>query len=201
MDNAIAVELIDGFFKYEQAAISLEDARDLPRSFSDIEQLFRQANITDDNEKKKEVVYYADFDTEQLWKYMPEFDDPTSTYADFKDAIMEYYPEATEFLYSITDIDSLTDERQRLGMASVQDLSDYHLQFMAITTWLIRKRQLSELEQKRAYIRVFPTPLLSTIITRLQVNFPNHHPGIPYQVADVYNTARSILHGDILTVF
>src|ERR1700678_3079594 len=117
-------------------------ARDLPRSFSDIELLFRRANITDDNEKKKEVVYYTDFDAEQLWKYIPEFDDPTSTYADFKDAIMEYYPEATEFLYSITDIDSLTDERQRLGMNSVQDLSDYHLQFMVITTWLIRKGQL-----------------------------------------------------------
>jgi hypothetical protein len=74
-------------------------ARDLPRSFADIEQLFRQANITDDNEKKKKVVYYTDFDTEQLWKYIPEFDDPTSTYADFKDAIMEYYPEAAELLY------------------------------------------------------------------------------------------------------
>src|ERR1700678_2390799 len=134
-------------------------ARDLLRSFSDIEQLFCQANITDDNEKKKEVVYYADFDTEQLWKHMPEFDDPTSTYADFKDAIMEYYPKAAEFLYSITDIDSLTNERQRIGMASVQDLLDYHLQFMAITTWLIRKRQLSELEQERAYIRALWTPL------------------------------------------
>jgi hypothetical protein len=123
-------------------------ARDLPRSFTDIETLFRQANFTDDNEKKKQVVYYADFDTEQLWKYIPEFDNPTSTYADFKDAIMDYYPEAAEFLYSITDIDSLTDERQWTGMTSVQDLSDYHLQFMAITTWLIKKGQLSELGQK-----------------------------------------------------
>jgi hypothetical protein len=94
------------------------------------------------------VVYYTDFDTEQLWKYIPEFDNPTSTYADFKNSIMEYYPEAAGFLYSITDIDSLTDERQRIGMATVQDLSDYHLQFMAITTWLIKKGQLSELEQK-----------------------------------------------------
>jgi hypothetical protein len=38
-------------------------ARDLPRSFTDIETLFRQAKITDDNEKKKQVVYYTDADT------------------------------------------------------------------------------------------------------------------------------------------
>src|ERR1700678_2705413 len=112
------------------------------------------------------------------WQYIPEFDEPTSTYADFKNAIMEFYPEAAEFLYAITDIDSLTDERQRLGMTTVQDLSEYHLQFMAITTWLIKKGQLCELGQKRAYIRAFPVQLLPTIVTRLQVNFPKHHPGI-----------------------
>src|ERR1700678_2325137 len=170
-------------------------ARDLPRTFTDLETLFRRAKITDDNEKKKQVVYYTDFDTEQLWKYLPEFDDPTINYADFKDAIMDYYPEAAEFLYSITDINSLTDESQRLGMASVQDLSDYHLQFLAITTWLIKKGQLSELEQGQAYIRAFPAQLQSTIVTRLQFKNPYHHPGIPYPVTDVYNTAKSLLHG------
>src|ERR1700678_3915735 len=170
-------------------------ARDLPKAFTDLERLFRRANITDDNEKKKQVVYYTDIDTEQIWQYIPEFDELTSTYADFKDAIMEFYPEAAEFLYAITDIDSLTDERQRLGMTTVQDLSDYHLQFMAITTWLIKKGQLCELGQKRAYIRAFPAQLLPTIVIRLQVNFPKHHPGIPYPVTDVYNTARTILQG------
>src|ERR1700678_1379625 len=170
-------------------------ARDLPKAFTELERLFRRANITDDNEKKKQVVYYTDIDTEEIWQYIPEFDEPTSTYADFKDAIMEFYPEAAEFLHSITDIDSLTDERQRLGMTTVQDLSDYHLQFMAITTWLIKKGQLCELGQKRAYIRAFPAQLLPTIVTRLQVNFPKHHPGIPYPVTEVYNMAKNILQG------
>src|SRR5271168_2107637 len=174
-------------------------ARDLPRTFTDLETLFRRAKITDDNEKKKQVIYYTDFDTEQLWKWIPEFNDPTSTYADFKNAIMEFYPKATEFLYSITDIDSLTDKRQQTSMTTVQDLSDYHLQFMAITTWLIKKGQLCELGQKRAYIRAFPAQLLPTIVTRLQVNFPKHHPGIPYPVTDVYNTARNILQGIHIT--
>src|ERR1700678_3382203 len=174
-------------------------ARDLPKAFTELERLFRRANITDDNEKKKQVVYYTDIDTEEIWQYIPEFDEPTSTYADFKDAIMEFYPEAAEFLYAITDIDSLTDERQRLGMTTVQDLSEYHLQFMATTTWLIKNGQLCELGQKRAYIRAFPAQLLPTIVTRLQVNFPKHHPGIPYPVTEVYNTAKNILQGIHIT--
>src|ERR1700678_950914 len=170
-------------------------ARDLPKAFTELERLFRRANITDDNKKKKQVVYYTDIDTEQIWQYIPEFDDPTSTYADFKNAIMEFYPKVAEFLYSITDIDSLTDERQQTGMTTVQDLSDYHLQFMAITTWLIKKGQLCKRGQKRAYIRAFPAQLQSRIITRLQFSNPKHHPGIPYPVTEVYNTARTILQG------
>src|ERR1700678_1488876 len=170
-------------------------ARDLPKAVTELERLFRRANITDDIEKKKQVVYYTDIDTEEIWQYIPEFDETTSTYADFKNANMEFYSQTAEFLYAITDIDSLTDERQRLGMTTVQDLSDYHLQFMAITTWLIKKGQLCELGQKRAYIRAFPAQLLPTIVTRLQINFPKHHPGIPYPVTEVYNTAKSILHG------
>src|ERR1700678_1712034 len=64
--------------------------------------------------KKKQVVYYTDADTKPLWKCIPEFDDQTSTYADFKNTIMKFYPKAAEFLYSITDIDLLTHERQQL---------------------------------------------------------------------------------------
>src|ERR1700678_432293 len=66
---------------------------------------------------------------------------------------------------------------------------------MAITTWLIKKGQLSELEQGRAYIRAFPAQLQSTIVTRLQFKNPYHHPSIPYPVTEVYNTARTILQG------
>src|SRR5271168_2057982 len=43
--------------------------RDLPKSFTELERLFRRANITDDNEKKKQVVYYTNIDTEQIWQY------------------------------------------------------------------------------------------------------------------------------------
>ena len=116
-----------------------------------------------------------------MWKSIPEFEDPASTYDNFKDPIMEHYPDAAgDFLYSIRDIDLLTGERQRLGITSVQDLSDYHLQFMNITSWLINKQQLCKLEQEQAYTRAFPAQLLATITTRLQFADPKHHPGIPY---------------------
>src|ERR1700678_3843352 len=54
-------------------------ARDLLKAFTELERLFHRANITDDNEKKKQVVYYTDIDTEQIWQYMTNRPAPMQT--------------------------------------------------------------------------------------------------------------------------
>ena len=95
-------------------------------------------------------------------------------------------------------MDSLIGERQRLGITSAKDLSDYHLTFMAITSWLIDQKQLGDLEQQRAYIRAFQSTLLIAINNRLQLKDPDHHPNVPYKVQSVYDAARFILQGAIL---
>jgi len=92
-------------------------------------------------------------------------------------------------------MDSLIGERQCLGITSAKDLSDYHLTFMAITSWLIDQKQLGDLEQQQAYIRAFQSTLLIAINNRLQLKDPDHHPNVPYKVQSVYDAARFILQG------
>lgn len=149
---------------------------------------------------KEMVVYYVDFETEQIWKTFPEFTTATATYKNFKDAILIHYPDATgDYVYSIRDMDMLTGERQRLGIQSTKDLSEFHLHFLAITTWLIEKKQLGDLEQRRAYIRTFRNPLAASINNRLQMKFTNQHPNIPHDVKDVYEAARYVLQSSAIS--
>ena len=109
--------------------------------------------IASEEEKKQQVLCYVDFNTEQFWKTFPEFIENNKTCNDFKDVILVYYPDASgNFVYSIRDMDLLIGKQQHVGITSTEDLSNYHLQFIAITTWLISKGQLSDLEQQRAYI-------------------------------------------------
>jgi hypothetical protein len=170
--------------------------RELSRYFEDLEQLMERATISDQQDMKKQVLRYVDFSTEQIWKTFPEFLDNNETYQDFKDAILVHYPDASgDFVYSIRDMDLLIGERQRLGINSTKDLSDYHLQFIAITTWLISKGQLDDLEQQRAYIRAFPLHLLSAIMNCLQLKNADHHPNVPHKVEAVYEAARFVLQG------
>ena len=138
--------------------------RELPRFFKDLEYLMERATIVTYADKKKQVVCSTNFDTEQIWKSLPEFKNAASSYDDFKKAIMVHYPEASgNFMYSLCNMDLLIGEQQRIGMMTAKDLSEYHLQFMAITTWLINKNQLGNLEQQWAYIRAFQTPLLAAV--------------------------------------
>ena len=88
-----------------------------------------------------------------MWKTFPEFKSPATSYQDFKKAILKYYPDAAgDFIYLLWDMDILVGECLQNGIISPKDLLDYHMQFSAITSWLIEKEQLGRLEQQRAYI-------------------------------------------------
>ena len=107
---------------------------------------------------------------------------------------MIHYPDAIEEpARSIRDMDLLIGERQRIGIHSTQDLSDYHMHFTSITGWLMKKNWLSELEQRRAYVRAFPAQLLNAITARLELKYPDYHQDDPFQIAEVHDTARAIL--------
>ena len=165
--------------------------RELVRFFKELEYLFKRAELDDEEEKKEHVLRYVEFEVEQIWKSFPEYADATKKYIDFKAAILVHYPDAAgDYVYSLRDMDLLIGERQRLGIANMLDLADYHLKFLTITTWLIDKEQLGTLEQQRGYLRVFQPRLLGAINNRLQMKYPDQHPNIPYKIQDVYEAAR-----------
>ena len=167
---------------------------EFPRYFGDLERLFKRANITNEVEMKKLVLRYVDIETEHLWKTLPEFCDTLATYAAFKEAILSNYPDAYgDSIYSIYNLEALICDRQQLGIASPKELSDFHLQFSLISSWLMNKQQLTSLEQQRAYMCAFQPQLLTAINNRLQFENPRHHPTIPYYIKEVFDAAHLIL--------
>ena len=95
--------------------------------------------------------------------------------------------------YSLSDMDILIGERLRIGIRTALGLADFHERILAITNWLFERRQLSDLEQQRSYIQAFRPALLTSILTRLQIKFPDQHPDVPYKVSDVYEAAQFVL--------
>ncbi|KAK0215926.1 hypothetical protein EDD85DRAFT_798552 [Armillaria nabsnona] len=66
-------------------------ARDTPRFDGNNSE---NISITDDAKKKKQLVHYADVDTEEEWKSLDKYS--AGTFAKFKGAIIKNYPEAQD---------------------------------------------------------------------------------------------------------
>jgi hypothetical protein len=180
----------------ERTALTFDNTkpRELPRFFEDVEQLFDCANVTNKSEKKQYIVWYVDYSTEQMWKTFLEFKSAEASYNQFKKAILVHYPDAADdFIYSLHDMDILIGERYRKGIMTSVDLSDYHLQFVTITSWLIKKNQLGILEQQWAYVWAFQLQLLSSIMNQLQLKYQDHHLNTPYKIEHIYEAAWFIL--------
>ena len=101
----------------------------------------------------------------------------------------------TSLKYIITDLDRLIGERQRIGVRTLQELTDFHLKFNAVSTYLIDADLLSKREQSQSYLRVFDPVLLNSIQMRLQIQHPTHHPSLPYSLQEIYDAAGWVLQG------
>ena len=55
------------------------------------------ANITNHTEMKNQVLKYVNVDTEQMRKTFPEYVLAAHSYEEFKDAILDQYPDATGY--------------------------------------------------------------------------------------------------------
>ena len=170
--------------------------RELKRFFVDLEYHFKAIPTLSDTEKKEHATRYVSIEVADIWETLPEFSNGNKTFDDFKKAVQGLYPAADEdYKYTLADMDILIGNRQRIGIHSLADLADYHAQFLAITKFLISKQRLSEIEQKRAYVRGFPPSIWSKISQRLQLKFLDHLPDEPYPIEDVQAAARFVLHG------
>jgi hypothetical protein len=150
-----------------------------------------RAAVTSEADKKRHTLRYVNFDIELIWRAIPEFADPTTTYDEFKAGILNLYPDASEDnRYFLSDMDTLIGERRRLGINSVNDLADFNMRFLTTTNWLIDRGILSGFEQQRSCIQAFSPSLLRSILPRLQIKFPDKHPNKPYEISDVYSTIR-----------
>jgi hypothetical protein len=167
---------------------------ELTRFFTQIEALFARSSVQDDGEKKRYVTSYLDSDVADTWEALEEFIDATRSYDEFKDRLFNLYNQVS-LKYILADLDLLIGERQRLGMRTLQDLSDFHLRFNAISTYLIAEGLLSTREQSQCYLRVFDGNIISGVTMRLQIKHQNHHPSMPYAITDIYDAAKWVLQG------
>jgi hypothetical protein len=163
--------------------------------FADLAFAFGRATVTDEEEQKRHVTRYVDVNTSELWEMLPEFSDNTKIFAEFVAVVSALYPGADE-----AKMVSRGHGQASRRTYSFGDLGEYYRQFLAITTFLRSKSRLSAAEQSRAFVRGF-TPEFWRIVSQcLQLKNPDHFPDDPYDLSEVHEAARYVLHGTPSTI-
>lgn len=179
----------------EAPSFDPEKPRYLKDYFAELEHLFTECAITQDAEKKHFAVYYLAYDLKPIWESLDEYSDATKTYDDFKKAVLTSYLDSSQEQYTLADLDLLIGNCQRVGINSLADLVNYQQQFKAITKYLKLKNRISDLEIQKLFIRGFQPALWMKISQRLQLKKPDHYPEDPYEMKDVQDAAKFVLHG------
>jgi DNA relaxase NicK len=133
---------------------------DLIRYFKELETLFTRCDVALDKDKKDYATSYVRSELADSWEAIPEF---AATYEEFRDRLFEIYNQVS-LKFILSDLDRLIGERQRIGMKSLQDLSEFHMRFYAISSYLMTNQLLSSREQSQSYLRVFDESLQSRIL-------------------------------------
>ena len=170
------------------------DPSELVRYFKMLETLLTRCAINNDEEKKQYATSYVKSTVANSWEALPEFTDQQKTYKDFKDRLFELYNQISS-RYILPDLDRLVGERQRVGIRSLQDLTEFHLLFNEISNYLLTHSLIAAREQSQLYLRVFDETIQTRLINRLQIVLPNQHPSLPYAIDSIYDAAKWVLQG------
>ncbi|KAF8268061.1 hypothetical protein EI94DRAFT_1579029 [Lactarius quietus] len=107
---------------------------------SELESLYNQHSITDNQEIKTRALKYLTIAAlDCKWKSSNTLNDPTKTYNNFKMEMYHLYPGSSGDISTVHHLDALVGECAQLGIKTATELGVYHLDFKIISKYLIGK--------------------------------------------------------------
>ena len=175
VQGVAAVRQMPSYQHHTVPKISEDQPHELRRFFEELANLFGPANITVEADKKAQTICYVEVDTADMWKSLPEYSDPGSSYEDWKKKVVSLYPGANEEnRWTLADMDKLIREHARMGIYTIGDFWAYYCAYYTISAFLVQKNRMSQAEQSRLFIKGLSTDLWHKIFTRLSIKEPDH---------------------------
>ena len=178
---------------------------ELLRFIDQMEDLFDEYGINDNQEKKKKLGKYTDQQTEFEWKAFNEFEEG-KTFADFKKALIEDYPEAQMAgKGTLAALNKVCKENSRLAEGDYAELKTLTRSFRAQQKLLMAPPVLvSNRELVDMFLNCLRESFASQVRSSLNIeqskdrkekdkeDTATRRPEDPYDIIDVINMAETI---------
>ncbi|OJT06656.1 hypothetical protein TRAPUB_2488, partial [Trametes pubescens] len=161
--------------------------------FEDLEYIFEEAAIYEDEKCKAHAVRYAPTTEKSLWRSFASF--KTGAYEPFKqEVIKEYLGEGGKRLYSVGDLKVIVADALKTGFRSISDFKLYSRKFRVVADYLVEHSVLRVDERDRWFLKALPDRLQAPVLDRLRYKCPDVlAPRIPYTVEQVTEATEFIL--------
>ena len=130
-----------------------------------------------------------------MWRSSNTLGNTTKTYDEFKAKMYKLYPSLSNNIYTVHYLDALVGQHAQLDVKSAAKLGKFHLQFQAISKYLISKNWMSKAEQTQSFLQGLQLNLESQVKNQLQIIKQNHNPEDLYNLTDLYKAASFVLKG------
>lgn len=174
-------------------AFDPEQPQTLLDYFEDLEFIFEEAAIYEDEKCKAHAVRYAPSTEKHLWRSFASF--KSGAYEPFKqDVIKEYLGEGGKRLYSVGDLKVIVADALKTGFRSISDFKLYSRKFRVVADYLVEHAVLRVDERDRWFLKALPERLQAPVLDRLRYKCPDVlAPRIPYTVEQVTEATEFIL--------
>lgn len=169
--------------------------------FEDLEFLFTEAAITDDQIKKGHAVRYAPEPDKDLWRAFESFQakdksGKVQTYDDFKAEVLRLYlGKDGKRLHSLSDLNAVVITTTQSTMRSTSEFSAYSRKFRLVGDYLVKHDVLRADDRDRLFVRGLPDALRTKVLERLKYTCPDVlAPRTPYTVQQVTDATEFVLN-------
>ena len=162
----------------------------LRRYFANVEHLFRRSEPLSDVEQKDYVVYYLGDGEWDTWRSLPEFSDHSSSFMDFKAAVLALYPTSRlEYKFSLQHLEQVVSEQAQTPMHNVEDYAAYYRAFFPVSAHLTERGQLCAPQEADMFVSALPCKLQIAIQKRLIIKYVDQHPEDPWTLSQIHEAA------------
>ncbi|KAG6914053.1 hypothetical protein DXG01_002738 [Tephrocybe rancida] len=160
-----------------------------------MENLFKQAGISEDTARKEAVTEYVDAQTDREWRGFDTFENP-HTWDAFLKEIYESYPDAASEAGSVAALEKICKEHARLGRSDSEELHSLMRQFRA------ESKKLDEVLGNGALVDKFVhclTPAFAELVQdKLLTKYGHHserkrHKDNKYDLSEVLKMVSSLI--------
>ena len=138
------------------------------------------------------MTSYVNYELAEYWEALPEFCNASKTYINLRDHLLDFYHQRL-FKYTVSNLDRIIDDCARIGFSSLQHLSNFHMQFNKVASYLASIGLLSLREQSQTYLQAFDPVLSSQISIQLQIKHRNRSQTCPYTINEIYDAVHWVL--------